>query len=560
MNTRFQGGGRRTRAVRRTTGLVAVLALAGVTAAACGGADNAAGTPATDATPVAGGKLTYATIQEPGCLDPGYDPSTVTGVINRNIFDSLVSQTATGETKPWLATSWTVSPDGRTYRFSLRDGVRFHDGSVFDATAVKATFDHAVDPATKSLYAGALLSAYQETRVIDPRTAEVVLERPDATFLQSVGTPSLGIQSPDSLRRSAEELCTRPVGSGAFTFVSWTKNRDLVLAKNTAYQWAPDAASHDGPAYLDGITFQFISDDTARFGALTSGQVQVVNNAPAANIRTLKANNSLQYLRADSPGLAFSLLLNPTREPLSDVRVRRALLRAVNLDELVTSVYFGEYRRAWSLLSPTTIGYDRSLEGTWKVDQALANRLLDEAGWRERDGDGFRTKDGKRLTVVWRTGAQLDRDSRGVVAQGVQADARKVGIDLQYVSEDVGTFSQHIFAADLDVWGGSYQRPDGDILRFAFASDQGITKGGGNLFGLNDPTLDRLLNEASTTTDTAVRTRNWAEAQQYIIDNALAVPLTVGANLVGASDRVHGLRFEQSSNLAFFDTWLDPTR
>ncbi|MBL7497598.1 ABC transporter substrate-binding protein [Frankia sp. CNm7] len=560
MNIRIQGGGRHARAIRRTSTVLAALALTSVTAVACGSDDSSDTPAAASATPVAGGKLTYATVQEPSCIDPGYDPSTVTGVIDRNIFDSLVSQTATGETKPWLATSWTVSPDGKTYRFSLRDGVTFHDGTAFDGAAVKATFDHAVDPETKSLYAAALLSAYQETRVIDPRTIEVVLTRPNASFLQSVGSPFLGIQSPASLERSAEELCTKPVGSGAFTFVSWTKNRDLVLAKNPAYQWAPDAADHDGPAYLDGITFQFISDDTARFGALTSGQVNVINNVPAANIRALKANGSLQYLRADSPGLAYSLILNTGREPLSDVRVRRALLRSVNLDALVESVYFGEYNRAWSLLSPTTIGYDKSLEGTWKFDAALANKLLDEAGWTQRDGDGFRTKDGKRLTIVWRTGAQLDRDGRGVVAQGVQADAKKVGIDLQYISEDVGTFSQHIFAGDLDIWGGNYQRPDGDILRFAFASDQGITKGGGNLFGLQDPTLDRLLNEASTTTDEAVREKNWADAQQYVIDNALAVPLTVGANLVGASNKVQGLRFEQSSNLTFFDTWLDPTK
>ena len=560
MSTNIQGGGRRAGTVSRASAIVAGVVLTSLAAVACGSGGGGDGGGTGAAAPVSGGKLTYATVQEPNCLDPGFDPSTVTGVIDRNIFDSLVSQTPEGEFRPWLAESWEISEDGTVYSFTLRSDVTFHDGTPFDGTAVKATFDHAVDPQTKSLYAASLLSSYQETRVLDPTRIEVVLTRPDATFLQSLSSPFLGIQSPASLERSAEELCTEPVGSGAFRFVSWTKNSELVLERNPGYQWGPAAAGHRGPAYLDGLTFRFISDDTARFGALTSGQVDVISNVPPANVRALEADRSLQYLRADSPGLVFSLILNTKREPLSDERVRRALLRSINIDELVESVYFGEYQRAWSLLSPTTIGYDPSLEGSWPYDPALANRLLDEAGWTGRDGDGYRTKDGRRLTVVWRTGAQLDRDSRNVLAQGIQADAKEVGIDLQYVTEDVGTFGQHVFAGDLDIWGGSYARPDGDILRFAFGSDQSLTTGGGNLFGFSDPELDALLNEAATTTDPAVRAANYAEVQQYAIEHALGVPLTVGANLVGAAARVQGLRFEQSSSLAFYDAWLDPTR
>lgn len=309
-------------------------------------------------------------------------------------------------------------------------------------------------------------------------------------------------------------------------------------------------------AHLDGIRYQFVADDTARFGALTSGQLDVIENVPASNVKTLESSDTATFHKTDSPGQVYGLRLNSTRGPFTDERVRLAFMDSLDLDGLVKSVYFGQYERAWSPLSPVTRGYDASLEDSWRKDTARAARLLDEAGWTTRDTAGYRTKDGKRLTVHWRTGAQLDRDQRGTVAQGIQADAKKAGFDLRYETEDTGTFAKNILSGNLDIWAGSNQRLDPDILRSSFASYATLRKGGGNIFGLKNSRLDSLLDGAASTTDWKVRAKNYAEVQQYVVRHGLQVPVLVPANLLAAQKKVHGVTFNPDSTLRFYDLWL----
>ncbi len=536
--------------LRRGAGLVATVGLV-VGTAGCGGGSSEASS--SGGTPRSGGTLTYGSVQQPSCLDPGFAPDTATGMIDRNIFDSLVSIGANGAAQPWLATSWTVSPDGRSYTFQLRPGVTFQDGTPFTADAVKATLDHVVDPKTKSLNAAALLSAYQSATPLGADSVRVDLKQPDAAFLEALGTSNLGIQSLASL---AAGPCQHPVGTGPFSFVSWTPNKDLSLKRNAAYQWSPPGTAHSGPAYLDGIQYQFVSDDAARYGALTSGQLDVIENFPAADVKALKAAGTAQFFKTNSPGQVYGLRLNTSSGPFADEKVRLAFARSLDVNGLVDSVYFGQYERAWSPLTPATHGYDATLENSWPQDVAQANSLLDQAGWTGHDAQGYRTKDGKRLTVYWRTGAQLDRDQRGTLAQGIQADAKKTGFDLQYVTEDTGTFAKNIMSGNLDIWGGSNQRAEPDVLRTSFASYETLLKGGGNIFGLKDATLDGWLDEADATSDWAVRAKDYASAQGYVVQHGLEVPILVPANLLGAGKKVHGLTFGTSSSLRFYDIWL----
>ncbi|MGW3134122.1 ABC transporter substrate-binding protein [Streptomyces sp. NPDC001123] len=540
----------RGRTVQRGAGVVVALGLL-MGAAACDGGDGNSATTST--RPRAGGTLTYGSVQQPSCLDPGFAPDTATGMIDRNVFDSLVSVGTDGTAKPWLATSWKEASDGRSYTFKLRPGVHFQDGTPFTAAAVKATLDHAVDPKTKSLNAASLLSAYKGSTVLGTLSVRIDLARPDAALLESLGSPYLGIQSPKSLQ---SKPCLHPVGTGPFTFVSWTPNKDLVLKRNESYQWAPPGTAHTGPAYLDGIHYQFVADDTARFGALTSGQLDVIENVPASDAKTIKATGTAVFHKTDSPGQVYGLRLNSARGPFADERVRLAFMRSLDLDALVKSVYFGQYERAWSPLTPVTRGYDASLKGSWPQDTALAGRMLDQAGWTGRDAAGYRTKDGKRLTVYWRTGAQLDRDQRGTVAQGIVADAKKAGIDVQYESEDTGTFAKNILSGNLDIWAGSNQRAEPDVLRSSFASYETLAKGGGNIFGLKDARLDSLLDGAIATTDWTVRAKNYAEVQKYVVQHGLEVPVLVPASLLAAQRKVHGVAFNPDSTLSFYDLWL----
>lgn len=541
-------GGDRRRGLARAGALAVGLCLV----------SGCAGSPGQGAGAAAAGgdrTLVFATGRQPDCLDPQVSPADITALIDRNIFDSLVRMTPDGEFEPWLARTWTISPDGRTYTFRLRPGVVFHDGTRLDAAAVKATLDHAVDPATKSQYAAGLISAYRRSEVVDPLTVRVRLKDRSTPFLQALSTAYLGIQSPASIREHAADLCVRPVGSGPFRFSDWTKNTSVVLHRNKRYAWEADGLAHQGPARLDSLVIRFITEEAARFGALTSGQADIIDEVPPAQVRNLETYEGLRSLRVESPGAVYALQLNSRSGPLADERVRHALLAAVDIERLVDAVQFGQFERAWSPLSPASFGYDKASEGSWPYDPEKAARLLDRAGWTGRDAQGYRTERGQRLRLLWPFAAQYQTGA-GTLAQGIQAEAKKAGIDIDYVGQDTGTFGETIAKRDLDLYGTSFIRAEPDILRFFYASDQTHEEGGGNVFGVANPRLDEALNDAAHETDPKKRAREYATAQRLLLRHALVMPVYVPTKLVGAADRVRGLSFDAVGFPLFYDVRL----
>jgi peptide/nickel transport system substrate-binding protein len=535
---------------RRATKVAVPLMCAGLLAAGCG-------SPSGPTAASSNGTLTYATNGLVQCLDPQAAGSKLTAIIDRNLFDSLVVVGKDGTVQPWLARSWTVSPDARTYTFTLRSGVTFHDGTPLDAASVKATLDHAVDPRTRSLYASSLLGAFAGADVVDDRTVRIRLARAHSPLLRSLATPYLGIQSAKSLTGSAADLCSKPVGSGPFKLAGWTKGTSIALARNTAYQWAPPTAVHSGPARLAGVTFSLVAEDSARFGALTSGQADLIDDVPGTDVATLEQSDSYRYERTEAPGVVLAITLNATRAPLNDERVRQAVQRSVDLDQLVRSVYAGQYTRAWSPLSPTTPDYEPATVGSWPYDTAAAGRLLDEAGWTGRDSAGYRTRDGRRLTLRWPVGSRLVRRKDAILAQGIQAEAKKAGIDIQYVSEDTGAFIKDVTTQNLDIYSQNFRTASPDVLRYQFASDQLPAKGGANLFHISDPQLDGWLDGAVATTDAATQRRDYSQAQLRLVRQAYSMPLYVPAELLGMSTKVTGLTFDPSVYLQFYDASVD---
>ncbi|MET9262095.1 ABC transporter substrate-binding protein [Amycolatopsis sp. NPDC004079] len=503
-----------------------------------------------------GDRLVFGTGQLPQCLDPQVSPQDIVATIDRNIFDSLVVLTADGRFEPWLATGWNISPDGLLYTFRLREGVRFHDGTSLDAAAVAATLDHAVSPDTKSQYAASLIDAYDRSEVISPTEIGIRLKRRSAPFLEALSTAYLGIQSPTSLRVNKGSLCGKPVGSGPFSFRSWEKNSAIELDRNSAYGWAPANARHNGPALIPGITIRLISENASRFGALTSGQADIIDQVPPANIPSLKRFDTLRHVRTQSPGFVSAVVFNTVRGTLADERVRKAMLRAIDVGSLVRSVYFGQFDRAWSPLSPTTPGYDRGVEGSWPYEPAEANRLLDDAGWTGRDAEGYRTKNGRRLTLRWSYAATY-QSGMITTAQGVQAEVKKVGIALDCTAEDTGTFGRLLDAGAIDMFATSFNRADPDILNFFLQGGKTRAAGGGNFFAQSYPELDRWLAAGNVELDPAARADAYAMAQRFVLDHALVLPLSVPAALVGYARRVHGLTADPVGFPLFYDVRLE---
>jgi peptide/nickel transport system substrate-binding protein len=542
---------------RRFTALAGLAALAPVLEA-CG--SSATGGAKSSGTPVRGGTAIYAVDTEPVSWDIHVSSQDITGEIQRNVFDSLVAEDAAGVFHPWLASSWTVSSDLKTYTFELRQDVKFTDGTAFDAQAVKVNFDRAVNPATKSDLAASLLGPYTGTTVVDAHTVRVEFSEPFAPFLQAASTAYLGFYSPAAISANGATLGSGgavDVGTGPFTFTSYTQGESAVFARNPDYAWPPANAGRTGAAYLDGVTVRFLAEDATRVGALSSGQVQAARAVPPVDVKTLAANQSISLVHKNDPGGNYNIFLNASKAPFDDVNVRKAVLQGINVAEDVQSVYFGQYQRAWSPLSSATPDYDAALANTWSYDPTAAGALLDQAGWTGRDAAGYRTKNGATLTVDWPVlPAEYITDQRDILGQAIQADLKKIGIQVNRPAPDIGTYLTEIYGGKTDFIDFSWARFEPDVLWLLFNGASTPSTGGQNATFVDDPELTAWTNQGRATLDAATRKQVYAEVQQRVIEQAYVVPVYVPQTIIGVSGALSGLEFDPQPWALFYNAWL----
>ncbi|MFD0888236.1 ABC transporter substrate-binding protein [Streptosporangium algeriense] len=521
-----------------------VLALAGVlTLAACGtgAADPASGDAGGDS-------LVWAIETQPITFNPQQWGQNKARLLVRNQFDALVARDRDGGFLPWLATSWEISGDGLTYTFQLRKDVTFHDGEKFDAASVKANLDQLVAPGYNPAVAGIQLRNYSSAEVTAPHTLKITLKAPDALFLDFLSSPYAGQVSPRSLRNAKDLKAGGPdlVGTGPFILDRFVPGQEVHYRRNPAYNWAPPNAAHQGPAYLAEITYRFLPEAAVRVGALTSGQVQVIEGVPATELGLLRADPRVKVETSLNSGSAFSYYFNVSHPPFDDKRVREAFRDAVDVDTVLDSVYQGTAKRAWSIVGQGSPWfYDASLENTYGGDAQRANRLLDEAGWRERDAEGFRVKDGRRLTVRSVESAPYVRDRRDILAQAVQAAVKQsAGIDFQPKVTDQGTQQKALQDDRYEVFQNSRGDTDaGAALNLILPKGAAINR---THFG--NAGLDKLLAEASATSDQARRKEIYAEVQRTVVaDEALLLPLYVPADQIAYGTGVTGITFEPVS-------------
>ncbi|QHW32922.1 ABC transporter substrate-binding protein [Paenibacillus rhizovicinus] len=517
------------------------------------GATNAAGDKNAETKAADGGELTYALATSPDSLDPARSGLAVSVRVFRTIYDSLVAQLPDNTIKPWLATEWTISPDGKSYTFKLRKDVKFQDGTPFNAEAVKYSFDRILDPATKAANASALLKPYQSSEIIDDYTIKLNLETPSVAFLGNLSQAMLGIVSPTAAKQSGDQFGKNPVGTGPFSFVKWEDNTDIQVKRNPDYAWAPELVENKGAAHLDTIDFKIIPEEATRIGSVQSGQVKAIETVPPQNVVSLKSDNKLQVLQVNTAGLPYTLFFNQTaaHAPWNELKARQAVQYAVDIDSIVKSLYLGTYQRAWSPLSPNTFGYDPSLENGIKPDLDKANQLLDELGWT-KGSDGIREKDGKKLTLHYVDGSP-NREKRNDIAAIIQQQLKKVGIDVQVeITKDVATVVYTNWAYDL--YGNSQVNSDPAALNSFYHTTAPDARP--SLSHLADPALDKLLEQGAIESDPAKRKEIYVKVQHAIIDNAAILPIYVFPYTVAATKDLSGLKFDSLGYPLFNDASL----
>lgn len=494
-----------------------------------------------------GGTLRIATF-EPLCLDLNEGSSRNSQTAVQDIYDRLVSKNIDGSVHPWIASDWTISDDGLTYVFTIRDGVTFHDDTALDAEAVRVNLQRWVDDKNAG-------GVPVESVTADGNTVTVTLTSAYSPLLHDLSEPQLGLVSPASITANSKEARCEggpgvTVGSGPFEVAARTIGQSLTLVKNPDYNWAPADAAHEGPAYLDGVEMRFLGEDAVRVGAVESGQADVATVIPAIAVAAIEANPDLQLLRTEQPGIPWSFWMNQSIAPLDDAKVREALRLGVDYAGLVTAVFLGTATPAYGAITPgIPSAYVPDFEGAWSYDKDAAIALLEEAGWTEVGADGIRVKDGERLSVTDVTAVNWNNQQRELFTQGIQAGLAEIGVE--YIREvlDFATVDARYRANDYNLVDTSQSAGDPNLLFGAFHSAQTWEAGNTNWGFVNDPALDAALEEGLTTTDAQARADAYRTAQQIINDNVYLLPIANPQVLIAARKNVEGIVFHNSGQI-----------
>lgn len=480
-----------------------------------------------------------------------------------NQFEALVRVDNDGVFHPWLAKSWEISDDGKTYTFKLRDDVVFQDGDKLNAEAVKFLFDSLYEGklARITSYKAGLLFRFKEARVIDEYTFQVELTAPDASFLTRIATLGGSIVSPSSIKAlKPENLGDSLKGTGPFELVEVVPDQRLVYKRFEKYNWAAGNARHDGPAYLDGLRVEAVSDPAVRSGLLASGQVDFITEVGLNDIPLFTDKPDFQFVSRKDNSVPWTFYFNTKGFATDDIRVREAFREALDLDGLVGSIYQSSGKRAWSQIASGSRYYSKSVEGSYSNNVERANALLDEAGWTGRNAEGIRTNEkGEALELVL-----LDRGLFGrnkLFGEAVQQVLREnAGIKFTFDTVDMAQgFAKRsenkysVFHTQI----GGYDI--GESLVNLFAS-HGVM----NFVKVSDPDLDRLLAKQSEALNLEERARYIASIEDYILNKQkLVLPIVEPLVNVAASARVQNVDASFAPIRNYFgpdayEIWLKP--
>lgn len=484
-------------------------------------------------------RIVYGLTLQPSGFDPHINRSSELGIPLRQVYDTLVYRDPeTKEIVPGLATDWNISDDGLVYTFKLREGVKFHDGTPFNAEAVAANLDRIVAPETASQWAAFLLGPYNHYEIVDEYTIRLILDEPFSPLLDSLAQVYLGIASPTALAQySNNRYQFHQVGTGPFVFEEFVPGDRIVLKRNPDYAWGPEFYQPATANSVNEVEFRFFTDPPTRMLALESDQAQVMGELLPTDARTLTGSSAVQLIPQSVPGQPLQFLMNTKRFPTDNRGLRQALIFGANRNAIVDAVFQQFSPVAWGPLSANALYYDRSLQGTYAHDISQAQALLQAAGYTDSDNDGFLDIGGLTVQVdvivpPWGLAPE--------VAQLLQDQWRTIGIRANL--KPVPTFGALLEA----VASGEY-----NLVAFnTFGLDPGLLNdfflrnGANNWTGFASDELDSLLADALGQTDADIRRAQYARIQQIIMNEALILPIRDQVNLNAASSALSGLQFD----------------
>jgi peptide/nickel transport system substrate-binding protein len=492
--------------------------------------------------------LTVGIYDEPDTLDPEVTGNRASYSIDRQVFDTLIVRSdKTKAFMPSLATSWSFTPDGRTYTFNLRKGVTFQDGTPFNAAAVVFNLNRGVNPKTKSQTAANILGPYKSSKAVGQYQVKVTFKSTSSpvSVLDALSQAYWGIVSPAAVQKEGADFGRHPVGTGPFAFQEWVPNDHITLVKNASYKWGSPAYGHTGPAYLDSIVFRIIPDSTTRAAALQTGSIDLDLQLEPTDVKNLSSQKGISISRGVAPGFPVCIWMNVAAGPLADVKVRQAILYAFDRKTMLASVYGGQYAPAYGPLSPVSWSYDTALNHMYQYNVAKAASILNADGWKVGPG-GIRVKNGKKLTIRFFDGG----DSRR--GEYLQANLKKVGINLVVrIVAFPELFAVTRKASTYDMASTWFASSDPSVLSVLFLSSN--IANGYAISRWNSRQLDALLNKGQTTVSATKRAAIYRQIQLSVMKNAVLIPMYSETELDGLRAPFTGYTLERGQYPLFYD-------
>ena len=481
-------------------------------------------------------EVVYGLTLVPSGIDRHINASAELGIPLRSVYDTLVYRDLnTLEFVPGLAESSTISEDGLTYTFTLKQGVKFHDGTSLDADAVRINLERILDPANNSAKAAQLLGPVSTVSVIDATHVAVVLSEPFAPLLDGLSQPYVGIASPTALTEwDSLTYQFHQVGTGPYKFVEYVVNDRLVLERNPDYAWGPSVVTNTGVPAVSRIVFRFFPDPPSRALALQSGDAQIMGELLPTDAGALAADGSIKLMPVSVPGQPLEFFFNTTREPTDRLAVRQALIMATDRQAIVQAVFQGYSPVAYGPLSSSTLYYSPDMEGRYAYDQVQAVALFNTTGLVDSDGDGWRDNNGSPIgldLVVPPWGQSPE------VAQLLESQWETV-LHVQVTIREVASFPMLSDAAAAGEYSGialNFFGLDPSVINPFYQSNSRL-----NWSHVADTDLDQLLEEVQADTDLGRRAALYARIQNAIMDQALVLPIREYVNLNATSSFYSG--------------------
>jgi peptide/nickel transport system substrate-binding protein len=420
---------------------------------------------------------------EPPHLDPTAGAAAaIDEVLYANVFEGLTRIGPKGEVLPALAESWEISDDGKTYTFKLHTGVKFHDGSAFDAEDVKFSLDRARAPDSVNAQK-VLFEPIENVEVVDPATVKIKLKRPFGSFLYNLGWGDAVIVAPESADTNKE----KPVGTGPFTFQNWAKGSSITLAKNPDY-WGE-------AAFLEKAEFRIVPDAAAAIPALLSGDVQAFPFFQPEGVEQIQGDPRFKIVVGSTEGETI-LSMNNKKPPFDNLKVRQAVSYALDRQAIIDGASAGLGVPIGSHFAPHNPAYV-DLTGTYPHDVERAKELLKEAGLE----NGFSATLKLPPPSYARLGGEI-----------IASQLREVGIDVQIIPVEWAEWLSQVFTnKDYDMSIVSHTEPN-DIDIYARKD---------YYFNYDNPAFDKVIDELNLTSDEAKRKELYGQAQKILADDAV---------------------------------------